>query len=233
MRNFLSSICGKDCEDNVAAIDDGYFRTRLSYEPARDQTWREVCRYLQRFVPEESAVLDLGAGYCTFINHIRAREKHALDIHPIIRETAEKNVQTHVRSCIDVGSLKINVDVIFSSFLLEHLDFDELEKTTAGIRDILKPGGTLILVQPNFHYAFREYFDDYTHKLIFTHISLADYITARGFTCTRIEPRFLPYSFKSRLPKIPALVRIYLALPYRPLGKNMLIVARRNPSDAP
>ena len=39
-------------------------------------------------------------------------------------------------------------------------------------------------------------------------------------------PRFLPFSLKSRLPKSPYLVRLYLRLPLRPLAKQMLVVAR-------
>ncbi|MBN2055001.1 class I SAM-dependent methyltransferase [bacterium] len=205
---------------------DGYYATRLSYEPSRDKIWREVVRYLRRYVPRDAAVLELGAGYCGFINEIDCAEKHALDIRPVIEQYAADSVVTHVLSCVELETLPHKrMDVIFTSFLFEHLDFEELDRTAAGMKAVLKPGGRLIVLQPNFRYAFREYFDDYTHKRIFTHVSLADYLTAHGFIVKVVIPRFLPYSFKSRLPKSALLARIYLRLPYRPMGKNMLIVA--------
>src|SRR5207244_1386412 len=30
--------------------------------------WRPICGYLQRYVPSDGSTLDLGAGYCHFIN---------------------------------------------------------------------------------------------------------------------------------------------------------------------
>jgi hypothetical protein len=41
----------------------------------------------------------------------------------------------------------------------------------------------------------------------------------------RAEPRFLPFSMKSRLPKVGWLVSLYLALPWRPLAGQFLLVA--------
>ena len=32
--------------------------------------WRPICRFLQRYVSVEGATLDLGAGFCHFINQI-------------------------------------------------------------------------------------------------------------------------------------------------------------------
>ena len=44
-----------------------------------------------------------------------------------------------------------------------------------------------------------------------------------ALTFQRVEPRFLPFSFKSRAPKWPWIVWLYLR-PVRPLAKQMLIV---------
>lgn len=206
--------------------DDGYFQTRLSYEPSRDKVWHEVVAYLQRYVEKRWSLLELGAGYCGFINQIQCAEKHALDLRETFTQFAAPGVTTHVMSCVETGRLPANTfDLVFASFLFEHLDFEEMDQTMQGIKQVLKPRGRLMVLQPNFRYAYREYFDDYTHKRIFTHVSLADYFAAQGFTNRVVVPRFIPYSFKSRLPKIPALVKLYLRSPLRPLGKNMLIVA--------
>ena len=59
----------------------------------------------------------------------------------------------------------------------------------------------MIVVQPNFRYAYRQYFDDYTHRSTFTHVSLANLLRSKGLRVLHVEPRFLPYSMReSRLP---------------------------------
>ncbi|MDA0205972.1 MAG: hypothetical protein O2795_11585 [Acidobacteria bacterium] len=45
---------------------------------------------------------------------------------------------------------------------------------------MLKPGGRLICVQPNFRLEPRRYFDDYTHKQIYTDVSFRDFLEANG-----------------------------------------------------
>ena len=86
--------------------------------------------------------------------------------------------------------------------------------------------GTLTILQPNYRYAYREYFDDYTHIAIYSHIGLADFLTANGYEVLTVKPRFLPLTVKSHLPVSPWLVRAYLASPIKFLGKQMLISAR-------
>ena len=96
---------------------------------------------------------------------------------------------------------------------------------------MLKPGGRLIIIQPNFRYCAREYFDDYTHVSVFSHVSLADALGAAGFYVDVVVPRFMPLTLKSRLPQWPWAVALYLRSPIRPLAKQMLLVASR-PADA-
>ena len=93
---------------------------------------------------------------------------------------------------------------------------------------LLRRGGRLIVMQPNFRYAYRHYFDDYTHRSTFTHVSLANLLRSKGLRMLRVEPRFLPYSMReSRLPVKPWLVRAYLRSPIRPLAGQMLLVAEK------
>jgi len=205
----------------------GYFASRFSYDPGRASVWQVMGEYLQPFIPRTASVLDLGAGYCSFINHVQAADKHALDVFPGFAQYANMDVQTHVGRCDDLGAFAPRTfEVVFASNLLEHLTRPELLGTLAEVRRVLKPRGRLILIQPNYYYCYREYFDDYTHVQVFSHVTLADLLSAHGFEIERSEPRFLPLSFKSRLPKWTWLVRLYLRLPVRPLAKQMLLVGR-------
>jgi ubiquinone/menaquinone biosynthesis C-methylase UbiE len=118
--------------------------------------------------------------------------------------------------------------VVFASNFFEHLTSIDLDKTLIEIKRILKNNGRLIIIQPNYKYYKRNYFDDPTHKQIFTDISLAGYLERNGFVIEKREPRFMPATLKSRLPKTPFLVKIYLRSPVRPLACQFLIVARNN-----
>ena len=209
------------------AYGRAYFGSRYSPSTGRDTVWKAICGYLQRFIPDRGVVLDLGAGYCSFINNVRAGEKHAVDIFPGFTSYAGAEVKTHVGDCTRLDFLpERRFDAVFASNLLEHLTREATEGVLREARRVLKVGGRLILLQPNFRYAYPVYFDDYTHIQIFTHVGLADLLSAHGFTVEAVEPRFVPFSFKSRLPTWGWLVRLYLRLPFRPLARQMLVVAR-------
>jgi SAM-dependent methyltransferase len=206
-----------------------YFQTRLPYDPRRAVVWREVCRYLERrFIPEDAVVLDIGAGYGEFINQVRARERHAVDLTDDLVRYFHSGVALHVHSCTFMPSLSDeSFDLVFASNVLEHLSRQEVVAALAEITRVLKPRGKLILIQPNFKYSVGAYFDDYTHLQIYTHISLADLLAASGFEIVYVQGRFLPLTMKSRLPTHALLVRAYLASPLKPLGAQMLVVARK------
>jgi SAM-dependent methyltransferase len=213
---------------------DPYFASRYTPDPARDRVWSAICRYLQRFVPRAGAVLDLGAGYCSFVNHVEAADRHALDASEAVVHHAGPGVTAHVGRCEDLSAFAAaRFDLVFASNLLEHLEWPSIERTLDEVRRVLKPGGGLLLLQPNFRYCSREYFDDYTHRTIFTHVGLADLLRSRGFDVERVVPRFLPFSFKSRGPKWGFLVALYLRLPARPFARQMLVLARPAASARP
>ena len=55
--------------------------------------WRILCRaFFQKYVKPDDVVLDLGAGYCEFINHIRCRTKYAVDLNPDTKTSASPDV---------------------------------------------------------------------------------------------------------------------------------------------
>jgi SAM-dependent methyltransferase len=213
---------------NKTYTEGAYFTARLPYDSQRERLWPVLCDYLQRDVPKQGSVLELGGGYCYFINHIQAAERFVLDLYPEIRSYAAPGVTPLVQSCTDLTNFKReSLDVVFASNLFEHLTREDLDQTLAGVRDVLRPGGKLLIIQPNFKYCYREYFDDYTHLQIFTDTSLADLLTVSGFQVEKMIPRFLPFSVKTGGPKWPSLLRLYLTLPWRPFAGQMYIVAKK------
>jgi|SRR3989344_4104022 len=206
-----------------------YFETRFTFDKKRDVVWKCITKYLQRYIGKESRVLDVGAGYCTFINNIKAREKHALDIFDRMREYADKEVITHNQPSHSMKGIKSDYfDAVFASNFFEHLKKDKLQLTLKEIRRVLKKNGKLVIIQPNYKYCYREYFDDYTHESIFSDVSMADMLKSLGFAIEKSVPRFLPYSIKSKWPKSRILTTVYLFLPFKPFAKQMLIIARKS-----
>jgi hypothetical protein len=136
-------------------------------------------------------------------------------------------VEPIVASVSDLSAVADDsVDFAFASNLIEHIPQTEFAKVLQQLSAKLTKRGTLTLIQPNYRFAYREYFDDYTHVAVYSHISLADFIEAQGWEVTEVRPRFLPLTVKSRLPVSKLLIRLYLALPFKPMGKQMLVSAR-------
>jgi SAM-dependent methyltransferase len=200
---------------------------------ARAAMWEVVCRVvLQRYIRSTDAVVDLGAGFCEFINTIQCGEKIAIDSNSKLRERVAPGVRAVVGDIPDSlrGLGTAGVDVVFCSNVLEHLrDKDTVLTVLREIHRLLKPTGRLIIIQPNIRYAYKEYWDFFDHHVALSHGSLTEALHLTGFTVEKMRPRFLPYTTKSRLPKSPWLVRLYLALPPAQwlLGKQMLVVARK------
>jgi Methyltransferase domain len=205
-----------------------YHASRLVPDQRRDVLWESLWRY--RFcsmVGASDCVLDLGAGYCNFINTVVARRRIAVDAWDGFPAFLAPGIEHRVGSVSDLDFLDDGaVDFAFASNLFEHLTKDEFSTVLAALRRKLSNSGTLTIVQPNYRYAYREYFDDFDHKSIYSHVSLADYLVANGYEVFQVEPRFMPLSIKGRLPVTPFLIWAWLASPFKPIGKQMLVRAR-------
>jgi SAM-dependent methyltransferase len=213
----------------------GYHATRFTFDRRRDRLWKTLCEsYFSRLIRPDFWVLELGAGYGHFINHVRCARRFAVDSWEGFPDFADVGVQTKVGSAADLGFVPDgSVDFAFASNLFEHLTREELAATLEELKKKLRPGGTLNVLQPNYRYAYREYFDDYTHVSVFSDRSLCDLLAAHGFRVIAVEPRFLPLTIQSRWPVIPFLIRLYLRSPVKPLAKQMFVRAEWKPPGQP
>ncbi|HYI41873.1 MAG TPA: methyltransferase domain-containing protein [Allosphingosinicella sp.] len=209
-------------------MSSGYHDSRLAHDSRRDTVWKALWRYyFRRIVPSDGCVLDMGCGYGEFINNVTARRRIGLDMWDGIREHLAPGVEPVVGSVTDLSGIEDgSVDFAFASNLVEHIPQSDFARVLEQLRSKLTERGTLTLLQPNYRYASREYFDDYTHVAVYSHISLADFLTANGYEVLEVRPRFLPLTVKSRLPVSPLLIGLYLRSPFKPMGKQMLLRAR-------
>jgi ubiquinone/menaquinone biosynthesis C-methylase UbiE len=210
-------------------IDDAYHLTRFQQDPRRQVLWQTlVDSVFQKQIPQDGVVLELGAGYGEFINAVRARRRFAVDVWPGMLQHLQPGVEGIVGGITQLESIPNNsVDFVFSSNCFEHVTQADLVACLAQLRSKMKPGATITIVQPNFKYCAREYFDDYTHITIYTAQSLCDLLSANGFRIARCIPRFLPLTLKGRLPVQRWLIRLYLSSPIKPMAKQMMISAIR------
>jgi SAM-dependent methyltransferase len=205
-----------------------YFETRLPQDPRRTILWQTLYEeYFKQFIAPTATVLDLGCGYGDFINAVAARRRIAVDIWEGSREHLDAGVEHHVGPITDLSFLQDeSVDVVLASNVFEHLTRAELLQALDELKRKLTRTGQLLIVQPNYRFAYREYFDDYTHVSVYTHVSMCDLLESRGYHVLECIPRFLPLTIKSRLHVAPWLIKMYLRLPVRPLAKQMMIRAR-------
>jgi SAM-dependent methyltransferase len=206
------------------------YRFRDIGQDVRTDVWKVISRHVHEAMGRPQCILDPAAGRGEFINQVPAAERWAVDMVAYEEGTYDDGVKLVVSDIFEAQLPPAHFDGVFVSNTLEHLLSQEavatfLEKMHAAMRD----GGRIAIMGPNFRYTAKEYFDFADHTLVFTHRAIAEHLYAAGFEPERIEPRYLPYSFRSRLPASPALVDRYLRTPplWRLLGKQFLVIARR------
>jgi Methyltransferase domain len=201
-------------------------------EAKKEAVWREICRFLQRYVREDAAVIDVACDRGHFIRNIRAREKWASDIRDVSAYLPRdvRFLQADGLSLVDELE-GARLDVAFMSNYLEHLPSGEaVVKQLEVASEILNPKGRVLVLQPNIRLVGGAYWDFIDHKVALTDQSLVEAAELAGFQTLDLIRRFLPYTTKSRLPQRAGIVRAYLA--FRPawllLGKQTLFVGQKS-----
>lgn len=92
------------------------------------QMWNVLCKYyFQNDIPINSTTLDVGWGYCEFINNIESHNKYVIDLNQEVLKCANSNVTAFVG---DIQSFKKSglispensgINIVFISNFLEHL----------------------------------------------------------------------------------------------------------------
>jgi SAM-dependent methyltransferase len=202
----------------------------------RNEIWKVLCEsFFQRYVGESDVVLDVGAGYCEFINNIKCGKKFAVDLNEDTKKAASPDVTVFADSSVDMSSLEnSSVDVVFMSNFLEHLRTrEDILRTLREINRILRADGRILVLQPNIRFAYKEYWDFFDHHIPISDKSLAEALQIERFDIEKVIPRFLPYTTKSAIPQSTFLIKLYLKLPvaWKIMGKQAFVVARKTVGD--
>jgi SAM-dependent methyltransferase len=212
------------------------YRQRFSQveENSKREIWEEIGRYLQRYIPSDARVLDIGCDLGYFIGNIRAAEKVGSDLRDV-RAGLPADVRFVQSDSLTLESKlpEQHFDVVLMSNFLEHLPSGDavIEQLRVTYR-LLAPGGRVIVLQPNIRLIGGKDWDFVDHKTALREERVLEAAGIAGIRQHTLVPRFLPYTVKSRLPRSRMLVRLYLAC--RPawlvLGKQTLYIGEK-PGD--
>lgn len=215
--------------DSVNKLDKLYQRRFGSSVAFRRDMWQALCqRFFQRYIAPDETVLEIGAGYCEFINSIHARQKIALDVNPDTARYAQPEVEVIRSSSTDMSAIPSgSVDVVFASNFFEHLSRDAILETMHEVARVLRPHGRFLILQPNIRYCWRDYWMFFDHITPLDQYSLTEALHMSGFRVAQMIVRFLPYTTHGKLPNALILVNLYLKLPilWRLFGQQTFVVA--------
>jgi len=148
---------------------------------AAERVFATVNRILIYFgylkITKKMKVLDIGSGDGKFAEVCKS-----------------KNLETYGvdgSQGIDLEKNKINFDdnafdLIISNAVIEHLNSPTNMLNES--RRLLKPTGVLIVITPNFQYAFKNFYDDPTHVRPYTSTSLSKILKINNFKEIKVFP---------------------------------------------
>ena len=195
---------------------------------AKDVVWREIVAFLGKWIDPAAPVLDVACDRGHFIRHVSASERWATDIRDV-SATLPSDVRFVQASGLDLAAAVPTsyFGTIFMSNYLEHLESGALVIDQLGVAArLLRPGGRLIVLQPNIRLVGPRYWDFIDHRVALTERSLLEAAELAGLRTVEVITRFLPYSTKGRLPTARFLVRAYLRFPlaWTVMGKQSLYI---------
>ncbi len=197
----------------------------------RMEMWKILCQeFFQQYIPSDSKVLEIAAGYCEFINNIQAGTKTAVDLNTATQNYANPDVLVLTGSSTDLSSVaSSSQDIAFTSNFLEHLTREDIVLTLQEAYRVLKPQGRFLVLQPNIRFCARDYWMFFDHVTPLDDRAVTEALEAIGFKIVKNVVRFLPFTTKSRLPNSLFLLKLYLKLPvlWRIFGQQSFIVAQK------
>jgi hypothetical protein len=209
------------------------YQKRISgLEDYRNAVWQILCNdYFSKLISPDAHVLDLGAGWCEFINNVTAAKKYAMDLNPETGSHLKIKATFIHQDCSKPWDVPPeSLDVVFTSNFFEHLPTKEgVEQTLSEVYKSLKDNGLIICIGPNIKYAPGAYWDFWDHHIPLTEISLAERLELSGFRIQSCIGRFLPYSMTTGVTPPVIFLRLYLKMPFfwQFIGKQFLVIGRK------
>ena len=215
-----------------SVLQDAYQKRFEANAEQRDKVWKILCNnFFAQYIKEESALLDLGAGWGEFSRNIKAKIKYAMDLNPECGRRVNGHATFLQQDCSTHWPLEDDsLDVVFTSNFLEHLpNKSAIDLTLKEAYRCLKKGGLMICMGPNIRYLPGLYWDYWDHYVPITDSSIAEALRLKGFGINNVTARFLPYTMSGGSNPPLIAIRAYLRMKFVwPLfGKQFLVVAQK------
>ena len=157
-------------------------------------------------------LLDLGCGRGEFL---RGFARCGLQVCGVDQSAAAKTLcpEADIRSAnLERDPIPFednSFDAVYSKSVLEHFYYPE--NLVKEIYRVLRPGGLVISLVPDWEYNYLIYYEDYTHRTPFTLTSLRDIQLIHGFDEVEVE-RFRQLPLLWRMPWLIPLSALLAAL---------------------
>ena len=197
-----------------------YHAVHLTEDPARALVWRAIADHLAPWVSPDSHALEIGAGYCCWINAVRAKRKVAVDIWPDMPAMLLRAWSRYGSRSNDLPSLGHEVfDVVLASNVIEHFVPETASDIVGNVAALLKPGGRFHRHPAKLSIRFSTLL-----RRLYTPIDLHrcvafESLEVHGFSSRRRNPGSCRPSMRgARAPSDRGSCQPYLRSPFRPLG---------------
>lgn len=178
--------------------------------PFSDYPKKLISYLFNRFkMSKNQKILELGCGRGEFLNEF---VKCGLEVHGVdISDYSKKFFSELNLKKVDMENEKLPYqdnyfDFIYSKSFIEHFYYPE--KIFKEAYRVLKPGGMIITLTPEWKYIYKSFYEDFTHRVPFTKVSLKDIHSMNNFNSINVESFIqLPILFEKNF-----ISKIYLIL---------------------
>ncbi len=168
--------------------------------PITDYPKKFIIYLIKRFeIKKKQKVLEIGCGRGEFLNEFvnNGLEGYGVDISNFCKEFFPNiNFKKADMSNEKLPYEDNSFDIVYSKSVIEHfyypnIIFDEAYR-------VLKPGGMIITLTPEWQYIYKSFYEDFTHRTPFTSVSLRDIQEMSGFKEIKVESfKQLPIIFEN------------------------------------